>query len=96
MPVSASDYKFTGWTVDDFQAVLFSALGVYFLVITLSDVASWMKMWEFIQSLNNTNASNAGSYQIQYLFTTVIRLIAGIWLLLGAKGLRGLLKKLRS
>lgn len=95
LPGTSSETTTANWSVDEFQAAMFSVLGMYFLVTTVTDLAGWVQVWYHLQESIRLGAVT-DFYGFSQIGSFVLRLVAGVWLLLGAKGLRGILRKLRS
>lgn len=95
LPSAPHDETTANWSVDEFQAAMFSALGMYFLVITVTDLNGLIEVWDHVQASTRKGAVT-GVYEYSRIGSLVLRLVAGVWLLLGAKGLRRILQKLRS
>jgi hypothetical protein len=92
-PRETDDEAATPWTLDDLQAALFCALGLFFLVDAVADLVRWAAAFAFSVGTGRGSAfATANVGQLAYL---VVRLVSGIWLLFGARGLRGLLRTLR-
>jgi len=83
----------SSWDLYEFQSVLCSVLGLYILVTTLTNLHIWGRVLNAATSLTSPQQS----YQIvlSTLGTFLLQLVAGVWLLLGAKGLKGFLRYLR-
>lgn len=95
LPNTSSEVTTTIWSVDEFQAAMFSVLGMYFLVLTITDLYGWVHLWANISDIARKGMAN--QYQdVTHIGSMFLRLVAGIWLLLGAKGLRGIIIKIRS
>jgi hypothetical protein len=79
------------WSMDELQGVLFSVLGVYFLVSYFQYFEGWLQALSTLrqdQRINWPSVSNTAS--------AIVGICAGLWLLLGAKGLRGFIRKCRT
>lgn len=77
---------------DEIQVVAFSILGLWVLSTAVPDLFYWST---FVYLAKRINLSLTPSH-IGNVVATVIELIIGFWLLFGARGLRGLVRVLRS
>jgi hypothetical protein len=80
------------WSIDELQAVLFSALGVYFLVTSIPQFQGWLQAW----TQRTEQLQNWDPYTISNTISQFISLVVGLWLLMGAKGLRGFIRWCRA
>jgi hypothetical protein len=83
------------WSLEEFQAVLFSVLGVYFLVTTLTNMSDWVRAWNFFSG-NARSVHWPDVSDVAAMATIALKLAVGIWLLLGARGLASIIRRLRS
>ena len=84
----------TPWTIDDLQAALFSALGLFFLVDAGSDLTRWIASMALV--IGTGRGVEHTLLNVGFQAYLVVRLVTGIWLLFGARGLRGLIRKARK
>jgi hypothetical protein len=82
------------WDLDEFQAVLFSAVGIYLLATTLTDLTGWTRSWAYF--LQSSDVRGWFNYELAAIGTMALRLAVGSWLLLGARGLIGVIRWLRG
>lgn len=82
------------WTRNDFETVGFSLLGLYFLGSSIRDGSYWFTIW----FINYRQSIDSNSVPLGYLPLDIAGIVSmlvsaaiGLWLLLGAKGLRRLL-----
>lgn len=80
--------------IDQAQSVGFSLLGLWVLTNSVPDSFYWIFM-TYQASRPNSMLELRGS-EYAYMVTTAIEIILGIWLLFGARGLRGLLRWART
>lgn len=80
IPTSSETTKLS---FDDIQHLLFSAIGCFFVVLAVSNLVGITTI-----ALRFEN--------IGVFIPDVVKLAVGLWLLFGAKGLRGILRKFRT
>lgn len=75
-----------GWA----ESVAFTVLGLYILSTAIPSIFSWL-----ILRISIKNASfldyGSSAENIASIVSTLVKLVIGLWLILGAKGLRGLI-----
>jgi hypothetical protein len=76
--------------LDEAESIGFSLLGLWVLASSVPDVFYWVFMTYQALRLNSMLELRANDYS--YMVTTAVEVILGIWLLFGARGLRGLLR----
>ena len=75
----------------EIQIVAFSILGLWVLSTTVPDIFYWSTFVYLAKGIKFSLTPE----QVGNIVATVIELIIGFWLLFGAKGLRGLLRRVR-
>jgi hypothetical protein len=80
--------------IDQAQSVGFSLLGLWVLTSSVPDSFYWVFMTYQASRPNSMLELRASEYS--YMISTAVEVILGIWLLFGAKGLRGLLRWART
>ena len=80
--------------VDQAQSVGFSLLGLWVLTNAVPDSFYWLFMTYQASRPNSMLELRANEYL--YMVTTAVEVILGIWLLFGARGLRGLMRWART
>ena len=80
--------------IDQAQGVGFSLLGLWVLTNSVPDSFYWVFMTYQASRPNSMLELRASDYS--YVVTTAVEVILGIWLLFGARGLRGLLRWART
>jgi hypothetical protein len=91
-PSSPTAQKKT-WDLDEFQAVLFSVVGIYLVVTQLTDLGGWWRAWSYLRQ--SSGPRSWLDHEAAAIGTIVLRLVAGVWLLFGARGLIGAIRRLR-
>jgi hypothetical protein len=90
------DDRKTGETeisLKDIDVVAYSILGVWLLATTIPDVIYWLLV---LATLEHKGLIPYMTHsRLASVIATIIQFGIGIWLMLGAKGLRGLIRKLR-
>ncbi len=82
------------YSLKDIQVVAFSIIGLYILVTGVPRLLYWLYIFQQVKygpveiELAPENIAN--------FISTILEIIIGFWLLLGAKGLQGLLYKIRN
>jgi hypothetical protein len=76
--------------IEQVQSVGFSLLGLWVLTSAVPDSFYWVFMT--YQSSRPNSILELGSSDYAYVVTTAVELVLGVWLLLGARGLVGLLR----
>ncbi len=76
------------------QAVGFSLLGLWMLTNAIPSALYWVLMSYYGAKPNSLLHLGAKEYAL--IASTVLELVLGIWLLFGAKGLLGILRRARS
>jgi len=80
-------------SLKDIDIIAYSILGVWLLATTIPDVIYWILV---MYTLEHKGLIHYMSHaRVANVVATTIQFIIGVWLLLGAKGLRGLIRKLR-
>ena len=77
-------------TLEEIQSVAFSIVGLILIVFTASKLVSWF-IWA---SKFNPDLHSSAQY-LGLTITVLINVVLGFWLLLGAKGITGLIYKFR-
>lgn len=95
LPNTEKSSEKTSWSIDEFQAVLFSAIGLYIFTITITHLDEWIRAWDIYSDYKRTGEV-IHQNMISTYGTLIFRLAVSIWLLLGAKGLRGVIRYLRN
>lgn len=85
----------TGWSLEELQAVLFSVLGLYFMVITVTDLYGWLRIFSNFSG-NVRSVHWPATSDLAFMATTTLKLAVGVWLLLGARGVAAVIQRLRS
>ena len=80
-------------SIKDLDVIAFSILGLWLLATAVPDMIYWILTWSVILSKELGDAMVTD--QVISTIVTGFELIMGFWLLLGAKGLRGLLRRMR-
>jgi len=80
--------------LDQAQSVGFSLLGLWVLTNSVPDSFYWAFMMFQASRPNSMLELRANEYA--YMVTTAVEVVLGIWLLFGARGLRGLLRWTRT
>jgi len=80
--------------IEQAESVGFSLLGLWVLASSVPDSFYWIFMAYQASRPNSILELRASEYS--YMVATVVEVILGIWLLFGAKGLRGLLRWART
>jgi hypothetical protein len=78
---------------DTVQVVAFSITGVFFIVNAVPSLVSAFAVYTL---LPQPNIGQAGLQNASRMAEAVIRILLGVWLVLGSKGLVKLLKKIRT
>ena len=81
-------------TSDELQIIGFTILGIYLLFYVLSDVIYWGFIW-FISNRNQGVPIELSLEQVASMLSTAIELVFVLFLILGAKGIVRLIRKLR-
>lgn len=81
------------WDLYEFQSVLCSVLGLYTLFTVLTNLQFWGHALHAATRL--ASAQQGTLIDMSTLGTFLLQLIAGIWLLLGARGLKGFVRYFR-
>jgi hypothetical protein len=76
------------------DSVVFTVLGLYVLSTVVPTIFNWLIFYNLIHKLSPETYAPPKS--IPTIVTTAIELIIGLWLIFGAKGLRGLLSLPRA
>lgn len=81
------------WELDsqEIYTIALTLLGLYVLVDAIPKIFYWL----LFLALYNSNNQVIGAHAIGSIFELAIKFIIGIWLTLGAHGLKGFLYKLR-
>ena len=80
-------------SLKDIDIVAYSILGVWLLATTIPEVIYWILV---LSTMEHKGLLPFMSHsRIASVIATVIQFGIGVWLLIGAKGLRGLIRKLR-
>ena len=77
-------------TLEEIQSVAFSIVGLILIVFTAAKIVSW-----FIWVSKFNPELHSGAQYLGLTITVLINVILGFWLLFGAKGITGLIYKLR-
>lgn len=81
------------FSLNDIDVVAYSILGVWLLATTIPDVIYWLLV---LATLEHKGLIPYMTHtRIASVIATLIQFGIGVWLMLGAKGLRGLIRKLR-
>jgi len=80
-------------SVKDIDVIAFSILGLWVLASAVPDMVYWILMWMTVLSKSSGDAML--TEQVINTTVTVLEIIIGVWLLVGARGLRGLLRRMR-
>ena len=80
-------------SIKDIDVIAFSIVGLLVLATAVPDIFYWILMWSVLLSGSLMEGVPA-NYMINTV-VTVFELIIGFWLLLGARGLRGFIRRLR-
>jgi len=80
-------------SIKDIDVIAFSVLGLWVLTSAVPDMVYWILMWMTI--LSKTTGDAMLTEQVISTIVTVLELIMGVWLLMGARGLRGVIRKMR-
>jgi len=80
-------------SAQEIETIAFTVLGLWVLSTGVPDIIYWITYW-----LTIANASvdpDISLDRLGYTLATVMEIIIGVWLMFGAKGLRGLLHRMR-
>ena len=86
------DWQLTG---QDVYSIAFFILGLYILINAIPSMFYWLAYSITYKNSDPPAYQEFSPGEIGGMVVTVTKLIIGIWLLLGARGLRGLVYKLR-
>lgn len=78
----------------DFQIVIFSAIGIYLLIVALSDVAKVLVYYHGLKSFDTID-NVALNTKNSLIASSIIQLILGAWLLFGSRGIVNFLRSFR-
>ena len=90
----ATDEEESTMIAADFQFALFVALGLFFAATALRSLL-WPLYSIVVHGLKESDFSNIDSL-FQFQIIPLIQLVFGVWLMLGGKGLMGVIHKLRT
>jgi hypothetical protein len=79
----------------EWQTLGVICIGLWSLSRSIPDTVYWLTFYS-IASSDGMTFSSLGAGQKASMLTTVVELVIGLWLLLGAKGLAALLFKIRT
>ena len=91
--VSAKEPRST-LTATEIASVAFPILGLWVLTSAIPDTFHWT-MFIYIVKSSDVGRPELSPENIGNIVATVVELLIGFWLLLGSKGMFGLLKRLR-
>lgn len=80
-------------SIKDIDVIAFSILGLWVLISSIPDLGYWFFMWMTV--LNDNPEGVVYTQQKINTGVTIFEILIGFWLLLGAKGLRGLIRRMR-
>ncbi len=95
LPAATREQQPTQWDLEDLQRVLFATLGLYFLVIGLSNTTGWLGFMSLSATAQGSDVSFA-SISWGNFGPMILQIVAGLWLLLGSKGLHEILRRIRT
>ena len=77
------------------EVVAFSVLGLWVLTTAIRDIFYWVT---FVYQVKNSGLGNAdlSPDNVGNIVATVVELVIGFWLLLGSKGLLGVIRRARQ
>lgn len=85
----------TAWTADELEGVAFSAVGAFVLTMTVPHIGDFVQIWlSFMQQPQSQ--WNYPEFDWTSALAFLLKVLVGIWLLLGAKSLRRFLQRIRN
>ncbi len=82
------------WTLKDFQRTVFSALGMFFVILSVTQLTAILTSVQYVS--NGFQSKFVLHDSIAVLVPQLVQLCLGLWLLFGAKGLWGLIRYARK
>ena len=93
LPKTSSGETQATWDFDELQSVLFSVVGIYLVVTELTNLGGWWRAWSWLHQSSGTRSWL--DHEVAEIGTIILRVVAGVWLVLGARGLVGVNRWLR-
>lgn len=84
----------SAWGETEIQIVAFSTLGLWVLSSAIPNAFYWVTLVNRIKSVSFGNTSLSPE-NVAGIVSTITQIILGFWLLMGSKGIVGLVRKLR-
>lgn len=93
LPSGSSTAAASSWSLEQFQAVLFSLLGTYITVLNFTNLPGLINFWRSLE--NAPSIAKSSPQDLVPLASEVLRMAVGIWLMFGANGLIGFIRRVR-
>ena len=93
LPVSDQKEGKSVVALQDIDVIAFSVIGLWILATAIPDMVYWIMMWSVL--LNKVSINDVSFDYIASSVSTVLELCIGLWLLVGAQGLRGVVRRFR-
>ena len=94
LPKSSWSQGSSRWEIEDLQRVLFATLGLYFLVLGILSTSRLLTSLSLPVSPDGSGVIYVPP-ALSILVPTGLQMAIGLWLLFGAKGVHGILSKVR-
>lgn len=95
LPRTSTPARPEPWTAAELQAAAFSVLGMWILARAVADLGYWIVYLLLLPGSGAYRSSGLSPADLGGLVSTALELVIGVWLLLGARGLAGVIRRFR-
>ena len=95
VPNIKKEIKASSLNASEIEAVAFSVMGLWVLTFAIPDVFYWVTFAFLLKNIEVGNLHLTPD-NVASIVTTVVELVIGFWLLLGSRGILGIVRRFRQ